>query len=319
MLSDTSGLPLVSVVTVTYNSAAYVRDAIESVLAQSYTRIEYIISDDASTDRTWDIVSEYRDARIRAIRNPSNLGEYANRNRAIELATGDYLVFIDGDDVIYSHGIELFVRIADAFPQAALLVQKGYINNIVYPALLTPSETIRNYFYGQHSLLTSSLASNFFVTRLLKAAMLDPLFRSADEEIRVRMAASHPVLFIAGWMTWPRETPNQASSRIDEVTALEEFYRYSSKQLPLLRRDSFEPGLADDVAATIKRRLSRAALRHAIRGRLSAARRLLRIADVRWTEALTYARFRPIFADPLAAHSAANPFRRNALPAGRPS
>ena len=54
-----SNNPLVTVVTVTYNSSKYVRDAIEGVLAQSYANIEYIIADDCSTDDTWKIINEY--------------------------------------------------------------------------------------------------------------------------------------------------------------------------------------------------------------------------------------------------------------------
>lgn len=65
--------PLVTVITVAYNSSAYLRVAIESVLAQSYANIEYIICDDYSTDDTWDIICEYTDARIRAYRNEKNL------------------------------------------------------------------------------------------------------------------------------------------------------------------------------------------------------------------------------------------------------
>ena len=63
---NTNRRPLVSVVTVTYNSALYVRDALESVLAQTYTDLEYIICDDCSTDDTWKIISEYPDTRIKA-------------------------------------------------------------------------------------------------------------------------------------------------------------------------------------------------------------------------------------------------------------
>src|SRR5438105_4541179 len=100
--------PLVTVITVTYNSAAYVRDAIESVLAQTYDNIEYIIGDDYSTDNTWQIIREYKDERIRAYRNEKNLGEYPNRNKAISLATGKYLIFIDGDDILYPHGIAYY-------------------------------------------------------------------------------------------------------------------------------------------------------------------------------------------------------------------
>ena len=92
--------PLVSVITVTYNSEAYVRDAIESILASSYVNFELLIQDDQSVDSTWTIIGEYKDTRIKAVRNEVNIGEYPNRNRALERVTGKYVLFIDGDDMI---------------------------------------------------------------------------------------------------------------------------------------------------------------------------------------------------------------------------
>jgi len=64
----TPNTPDVTVAMVTYNSGKYVGVAIESVLSSSYTNFELIISDDASGDNTWDIISSYNDARIRAYR-----------------------------------------------------------------------------------------------------------------------------------------------------------------------------------------------------------------------------------------------------------
>ena len=113
--------PLVTIITVTYNSSKYVRDAIEGVLAQTYTNIEYIIGDDCSTDDTWSIIREYKDPRIKAYRNETNLGEYPNRNKAILMSTGEYLLFIDGDDYIYPHGLSYYVDLITKYPQAAIM------------------------------------------------------------------------------------------------------------------------------------------------------------------------------------------------------
>ena len=93
--------PLFTVATITYNSSRWVRQAIESVLASSYTDFEYIISDDCSTDDTWDIIQEYKDGRIKAWRNQTNIGEYPNRNIVLRQAKGKYFLFIDGDDLTY--------------------------------------------------------------------------------------------------------------------------------------------------------------------------------------------------------------------------
>ena len=218
--------PLVSVITVTYNSSLYVRDAVESVLAQTYTNIEYIIGDDCSTDNTWQVICGYSDPRIKAYRNETNLREYPNRNKAIDMATGKYLIFIDGDDIIFPHGIAFFVSQLEAFPEAALAVQKNYNNNLLFPALFRPKEAIANAVFG-NNLLSSSFTSDFFRTDVLKKeGKLRTQYKTGDEEIRFRLAASYPVLYVAGWVSWPRETPGQASANLHNGIGLIEFCSY---------------------------------------------------------------------------------------------
>jgi glycosyltransferase involved in cell wall biosynthesis len=230
--------PLVTVVTVTYNSSAYVKDAIESVLAQTYSNLQYIIGDDCSIDNTWEIIGEYTDQRIEKYRNETNLREYPNRNKALSRAKGKYIIYIDGDDVILPHGIEYFVKQMEQFPLAALLIQKGYYNHIIFPALLKPEETLSNHFFGRNDMLSSSFASDFFVTKILQEEKLSEKYICGDDEIRIRLAAKYPTLYVMGWVSWPRETPGQASSKIDQNMALEQSLQYqeeifSNQHLPL--------------------------------------------------------------------------------------
>jgi glycosyltransferase involved in cell wall biosynthesis len=89
--------PLVSVIVPTYNCAAYVRNAIDSVLAQSYGSFEVVVVDDGSTDDTLDVLAGFGD-RIRVFRQ-QNAGPAAARNRAVAQARGEYLAFLDGDDL----------------------------------------------------------------------------------------------------------------------------------------------------------------------------------------------------------------------------
>ena len=76
--------PLFTVATITYNSSKWVRDAIESILNSTFSDFELLISDDCSSDNTWEIIQTYQDPRITAWRNEQNLGEYANRNKFID-------------------------------------------------------------------------------------------------------------------------------------------------------------------------------------------------------------------------------------------
>jgi glycosyltransferase involved in cell wall biosynthesis len=91
-------MPLVSIGLAVYNGEQYIRQAIESLLAQDYANYELIISDNASNDRTGEICLEYRDSRIKYYRNPYNLGAIANFNRVFELSSGEYFMWASHDD-----------------------------------------------------------------------------------------------------------------------------------------------------------------------------------------------------------------------------
>ena len=91
---------LVSVIMPTYNAAQWVAQSIDSVLGQTYTDLELIITDDCSTDNTRDILRQYEaaDARVKVIYMDENLGAGRTRNKCIEHAQGRYIAFCDSDD-----------------------------------------------------------------------------------------------------------------------------------------------------------------------------------------------------------------------------
>lgn len=94
---DNEAPPLVSVIIPAFNSAAFIRRALDSVVAQDYPNTEIIVVDDGSTDDTRAVVEGVGDPRIRAERQ-DNAGPFAARNRAIELSKGAFLAFLDSDD-----------------------------------------------------------------------------------------------------------------------------------------------------------------------------------------------------------------------------
>jgi glycosyltransferase involved in cell wall biosynthesis len=92
-------MPNVTIVLPTFNRAVYLKDAIESVLAQTYRDFEFIIVDDGSTDNTEEVVASYiNDPRIRYLKQ-ANSGAAAARNHGISLRRGDLVAFIDSDDI----------------------------------------------------------------------------------------------------------------------------------------------------------------------------------------------------------------------------
>lgn len=92
--------PVISVVTPAYNVESYLSEAINSVLAQTFTDFEYLIIDDGSTDNTLAIARSFalKEPRIRVISQP-NGGSSSARNTGIKKSQGDYISFIDGDDI----------------------------------------------------------------------------------------------------------------------------------------------------------------------------------------------------------------------------
>lgn len=116
--------PLVSIITATYNGEKYLAEALESVIKQDYPHKEYIIINDNSSDRTWEILSHYAQIypRITVITNPKNLERSQSRNLWAELAQWEFLAFLDDDDIWISPSkISKQVAFLQAHPDHNLL------------------------------------------------------------------------------------------------------------------------------------------------------------------------------------------------------
>ena len=109
-------MPHVSVCVCTFNGAAVVGRAIESVLSQTYGDFELFVVDDASSDSTIDVVGRYREPRLRILENPRNLGNARNRSLAVRASHGQLVKFVDHDDWIAPSCLAEHVRLMDANP-----------------------------------------------------------------------------------------------------------------------------------------------------------------------------------------------------------
>ena len=109
---------LVSIIMPSYNTAKYISNSIDSVLAQTYTDWELIIVDDCSTDNTDEIVKGYlNDERIRYLKNETNSGAAVSRNYALREAKGKWIAFLDSDDLWEPEKLE---------KQIAFMVENNY-------------------------------------------------------------------------------------------------------------------------------------------------------------------------------------------------
>lgn len=108
MLSE----PLVTIIVPVFNSELYIRGCIEALLNQTYQKLQLILINDGSTDRTYDICKEYKDPRILLL-TKENGGASSARNLGLQNATGDYIYFADSDDHLEKDAIRKLVVLAE--------------------------------------------------------------------------------------------------------------------------------------------------------------------------------------------------------------
>jgi glycosyltransferase involved in cell wall biosynthesis len=204
--------PLLSVLMTAYNRQDYIAEAIESVLASTYSNFELIIVDDRSKDNTVEIAREYaaRDSRIKVYINEQNLGDYANRNKAASYASGKYLKYLDSDDFIYPHGLEVMVRSMEKFPEAGLgLPYKRDLESVPYPILVDPESAYKAYFFNGDFMTTGPTSA------IIKRSLFEEVGGFSgkrfigDIEMWLVLAAKQPVVKFQPALFWWRQHESQ--------------------------------------------------------------------------------------------------------------
>jgi len=114
-----SSFPLVTAIIATYNRRHYVCDAIDSILNQTYPNVEIIVIDDGSTDNTQDLLQQKYGQRIRYIYQ-ENQGRSEARNRGLKEAKGDYIAFLDSDDIWKPEKLEKQVAFMEMHPECGI-------------------------------------------------------------------------------------------------------------------------------------------------------------------------------------------------------
>ncbi|MDB5025772.1 MAG: hypothetical protein JWP78_3527 [Mucilaginibacter sp.] len=108
--------PLISIALCTYNGEKYLKEQMDSIINQTYKKLEIIVVDDDSTDNTFDILSNYAkvDVRVKCIKNSANLGFNKNFEKALKLTSGEYIAISDQDDIWLPDKLQsLLINIGD--------------------------------------------------------------------------------------------------------------------------------------------------------------------------------------------------------------
>ncbi|MGY5851257.1 glycosyltransferase family 2 protein [Salegentibacter sp. F14] len=149
---------LVSVIMPAYNSGRFIKASIESVIKQTYSNWELIVIDDASEDQTLEIIKDYaaKDKRFKIILNEKNQGAGVSRNKGIKEAKGDYIAFLDADDLWKPHKLHTqlnFMKENDVticFSSYEQITENGEIRRVVVQALpyVTYQKLLKSNYIG---------------------------------------------------------------------------------------------------------------------------------------------------------------------------
>lgn len=176
--------PLVSVLVPTYNGEAFLRQALESALAQTYGDIEVLVGDDASTDGTAEIVdaAAAADRRVRVLRHAENVGPYENPRRLLQAARGEYVKFLLHDDLLHPRCVAELVAGMRANPSTTLAFSRrcpvdadgAELPGPGFAALSATSGVVLGRQFGDGMLQACANAVGELTTVLFRRADVDP-------------------------------------------------------------------------------------------------------------------------------------------------
>lgn len=242
----------VSVIMPAYNAAAYLAEALDSVLSQTFADWEILIGDGGSTDGTAAIVEERRRTlgdRLRFFSRP-NLGIAAARNLAIRESTGELLAFLDADDVWLPQRLERGIAALDAQPEVGLLHSRVRRMDRQGRPLAPPPELPLKYVSGRIAGHLYTRRSHILtLTVLLRRACVDraglfdeqtPL--TEDRDMWFRVAREYPVAYIDEVLALYRMTGASHSSNLERAKNGQ--LRFLEKHRDVVNPRDYRQGLA---------------------------------------------------------------------------
>lgn len=216
--------PMVSLVMKVYNGEKYLREAVDSILSQTYQDFELIIIDDGSSDNSAEIVHSYVDKRIRFLQNEKNLGLCETQNRVIAAAEGKYIAVMDCDDISYPTRFEKQVAYLEQHPEVMMC---GTFRNDIIEGNEIPFQEPE--WLSDSTLRFSLVFGNFFFTHssiMFRAKeyrenglQYGPAKIAEDYQVIIEMAKRYPVAILPERLIAYRIYPQSTSKvRLQEIT-----------------------------------------------------------------------------------------------------
>jgi glycosyltransferase involved in cell wall biosynthesis len=237
------GKPSVSVITIFLNAGRFIEEAIESVLAQTFTDWELLLVDDGSTDRSMAIARRYAEChpgKICYLEHPGheNHGMSASRNLGIKAARGDYVAFLDADDIWLPLRLERHVEILQSYPQVAmvygptlywyswsrgagassgLLDQTDFLGTLGLPVNvpIAPPEPLLSFLRTSGSTLPGICSLLARRKAVLQVGSCEEIFRGLyeDQVFLSKMCLNHTVLVLDEVLDYYRQHPDSCCSQ----------------------------------------------------------------------------------------------------------
>lgn len=288
--------PLVSILVPSYNGAAFLREALDSLVAQTYPNVEIILLDDASSDGTPEIAASYA-GKISYVRQPSNLGIYDNVNVGISRARGSLIATYHADDIYLPTIVEAQVAYLQAHPEVGAV----FCSNIFVDAhgreygRMSLPQDVRGEQPLDYPVVLNALLkykNRFLVcpTAMVRASVHEDVgayrqarYRNtADLEMWLRIARRHPIAVLESHLMKYRHFHGNSSQRYHRLrTDPENFFIILDEYLASGDRSLATPvALVNYEAHRSEDRLM-AAISHYIKDELSAARRALRDVQIK--------------------------------------
>lgn len=286
--------PLVSVLMTAYNRDRFIGEAIESVLASSYTNFELIIVDDDSKDNTVEIARNYEaiDKRIRVYINEKNLGDYPNRNKAASYAKGKYLKYLDADDAIYKYTLSIMVHCMENYPEAALGISVYNVNpDKPFPQISAPADTYREEFLGKGFLAGGPSAAIIKKECFDKAGGFSGKKFIGDTELWHLLAWNYSIIKLQPHLIWWRQhAGQQIKQERKNVEIINTRYQFSIQQLSSVK-SLFNKEQLNYAVKRIKRNHARGILKMMLRENTKTGYKIWKMSGLTLQELL--AGFRP--------------------------
>lgn len=254
--------PVISIVIPTYNRACYISEAIESVIKQNCQHVEILIIDDGSEDDTCEKVKTFPAERVRYICKEHS-GAAASRNRGIRESRGEFILWLDSDDVLFPQTLSMYLKLIKEYPDV----------DVFYGNLLVTDEKLRVWgkikyedWYGRNPELLSRM---FFVNSIPnggsivrkkcfeRIGMFDETFKRAhDYEFWTRLAPVAKFKKAEGWvLKWRWHSGNMSSGSVNidqsyDIKVVKSMLeRYTLRELfPKINFDQMLPKTAEGLA-----------------------------------------------------------------------